>query len=103
MPDFPYKRETLRQGRQTSPASPHFQEIVPQADQSPFRFDLLQSPEEKLSETSGLFDLPEDRFHALFSLGVNLLSPFGLKLPAHPVHDAHLFGDAYSWNRLGLF
>jgi hypothetical protein len=101
--DLSYFRASLRQGGQTSPASPHFQEIVPQADQSPFSFDLFQSPKEKLTETSGLFDLSEDCFHTLFSLGVNLPSLFGLQLPAHPVHYAHIFGDASSWSKLGLF
>ena len=102
-PDLNCFSASLRQGRQTSPASPHFQEIVPQADQSPFGFDLLQSPKEKLTETSGLFDLAEYRFHTLFSLGVNLPSLFGFQLPAHPVHYAHIFGDSSSWSRLGLF
>jgi hypothetical protein len=99
----PYVSAPLPQNRKTFPTSPHLQEIVAQADQSPFGFDLLQSPKEKLTESSSLFDLSEDCFHTVFSLGVNLPSLFGFQLPAHPVHCAHIFGDASSWSRLGLF
>ena len=45
---------------------PQFQEVVRGAPQRPLAFDLLQAAQEKLPETTGRLDLPEDRFDDLF-------------------------------------
>ena len=66
----------LHKSGQISPASPHFQDIVPQADESPFGFDLLQPAEEKSAESSELLDLSENRLNTFFTLRVNSLSRF---------------------------
>ena len=42
------------------------QEIVPDADQSPFLLDRDQSSSQELSESTSLLDLTEDRFDDLF-------------------------------------
>ena len=102
-PGLPCCYALLRKNRQIFPLSPHLQDIVPQADESPFSFDLLQSSKKELREASDLFDLSEYCFHTLFASRVNCLSYRGLQLPSPPLHYAQVVGDSSSGSRLGLF
>ena len=53
----PLRGERLRQ----------FQEVVGRADETPLPRDLPQPPEQELSKTAGLFDLPEHGFDDLLA------------------------------------
>lgn len=67
------------------PGAVQLQQVVRCTVQLPRRGHLVQPPQQKLSQPSSVFDLPEHRLHRLFSLAVPF-SILGLRQPvAHPL------------------
>src|ERR1700693_486593 len=61
--------------------------VVRRAHQRPFTLHLLESPQQELSETTGVLDLPNDRFDDPFARGIDRRASLNMQLAGHPVED----------------
>ena len=63
--------------------SEQLQQIMGHTYQQPFRFDLLQATQEKLSKAANVFDLGKDWFHDHFSFTKHLTPGLASQLVPH--------------------
>src|SRR5215510_2492626 len=61
-----------------------FQQVMRHTNQQPFRFDLRQPAQQKLTKAAHMFDLREDRFDDHFSSAEHLTPVLAGQLVPHP-------------------
>ena len=71
----------------------HLQNVVRHAHHRPFRPHFFNSTQEKLSEASRMFDLPEYRFDDRLSPRIDRRTGFRLKLASHTIDPCRPFGS----------
>ncbi len=76
------------------PGSEHFQYVMRQTHQQPFRFHSGLAPQQKLTKATHMFQVSKDRFDDRLPLLVNRRSFFALQLMPHSLlHSGLLRGS----------